>query len=163
MHNSTIWSKTQSLLVFYVYKTEEEFNEFRVSLDEVLNDCNVKRIKVVVLIKDLKQDILRNSLFAYISEKDIHFFTSELRKKAKNEFGYQLDIVRHTAFDLLLSFGEPTPKVLKWLMKIQVKERIGVNINGLKTFDLILQSSKSSISDSVTFTRDTLIKIKKEE
>jgi len=160
MSESTIWSRTQSLLVFYVFSTYEDFQQFRVSLDNVLHESNVKRLKVVVLIKDVKQNVLKHSLFSYIAENDIHFFTLELKKKAKNEFGYQLDVVRHSAFDLLICFGKPTTKVLKWLMKIEVKEKIGVNTEGLDLFDLNLNSSSESIQNSVLFVRDTLQKIK---
>jgi len=160
MSNSTIWSRTQSLLIFYVFKTDKEFNEFRAALDIVLNESNVRRLKVVVLIKDLNENILRHSLFSYISERDIHFFNIELKKKAKNEFGYQLDIARHSAYDLLLSFGEPSPKVLKWLNKIEINKKIGINMDGLKTFNLNLESTSQSVTDCVLFTRDTLQKIK---
>jgi hypothetical protein len=162
MSESTIWSRTQSLLVFYVFSTYEDFQSFRISLDKVLDESNVKRLKVVVLIKDLKQNVLKHSLFSYITEKDIHFFTLELKKRAKNEFGQQLEVVRHSAFDVLLCFGRPTTKVMKWLMKIEVKEKIGVNVEGLDLFDLNLNlnSSSESIQNSVLFVRDTLQKIK---
>ena len=160
MNESTIWSRTQSLLVFYVFTTYEDFQSFRISLDKVLDESNVKRLKVVVLIKDMKQNVLKHSLFSYITEKDIHFFTLELKKKAKNEFGDQLDVVRHSAFDLMICFGKPTSRVLKWLTKIDVKERIGVNSERLDLFNLNLDSSSESIQNSVLFVRDTLQKIK---
>lgn len=160
MNESTIWSRVQSLLVFYVFTTYEDFQSFRISLDKVLDESNVKRLKVVVLIKDMKQNVLKHSLFSYITEKDIHFFTLELKKKAKNEFGDQLDVVRHSAFDLMICFGKPTSRVLKWLTKIDVKERIGVNSERLDLFNLNLDSSSESIQNSVLFVRDTLQKIK---
>ena len=159
MHSSSIWSRTKSLLVLYVFRTEKEFNEFRIALDLILNESDIKRIKIIVLIKDKSQDVLKHSLFSYISEEDIHFFTLELKKKAKNEFGYHLDIARHTAFDLLLCFGKPTKKVLKWLLKIKIQQRIGVNTEGLETFNLNLQSTSKRMKEQVFFTRDTLDKI----
>jgi hypothetical protein len=159
MPSSTIWSRSQSLLVLYVFKTEKEFNEFRSALDLVLNESNIKRIKIIVLIEDKNQEVLRHSLFSYISEEDIHFFTLELKKKAKNELGYHLDIARHTVFDLLLCFGKPTKKVLKWILKIQIQQRIGINSEGLETFNLNLQSTSKLVKEQVFFTKNTLDKI----
>jgi len=159
MQKESIWNRTQSLLVFYVFTTYDDFQSFRNDLDKVLDQSNVKRLKVVVLIKDLKENVLKHSLFSYITEKDIHFFTLELKKKAKNEFGFQLDIIRHTAFDLILCYGLPSTKVLKWLFKIEAKERIGINVQDCKLFDLKLNSFSDSKSGFVSFTREMLLKI----
>ncbi len=154
-----IWESTKSLLVFYVFSSHEDFQAFRASLDSVLIDSNVKRLKVIILISDPKEDVLKHSLFSYLLEKDIAIFGNKIKKRSKQEGQEDLDIIRGTHFDLFTCFGYPSKKVMKWLSKINTTRRIGINTNDSDFFDINLQSSIDSIDKSVNFTSEMLNKI----
>ena len=154
-----IWDNTKSLLVFYVFTNHDDFQSFRSSLDAVLIESNVKRLKVIILISDPKVDVLKHSLFSYLLEKDISIFSNKIKKRSKVEGQEDLEIIRGTHFDLFLCFGYPSKKVLKWLTKINVTRKIGVNTDDADFFDINLQSSIDSIDKSVNFTSEMLNKI----
>lgn len=158
-NQKSIWEKTKSLLVFYVFADHEEFHQFRSSLDAVLIESNVKRLKVIILISDPKESVLKHSLFTYFSEKDLSLFGNKIKKRAKIEGQEDLDIIRDTHFDLFVCFGNPSNKVLKWLEKINAERKIGVNSAGQSFFDMNLISGIDSINNSVIFASKMLNKI----
>ncbi len=155
----TIWSATKSLLVFYVFDGHEEFNDFRKALDVALADSSVTRLKVIILIADPKENVLKHSLFTYISEKSITLFGNKVKKKAQSEGEENLEMVISTHYDLFLSFGTPSPKVMKWLTKVNATRKIAINADDHPLFDVNLASSFESIEKSVNFTIDMLNKI----
>ena len=155
----TIWGNTKSLLVFYVFKNHEDFQDFRVSLDEVLNKSEVKRLKVIILINDPKENVLKHSLFSYLLNKDISFFGNKIKKNAKGEGQEDLEIIIGSHFDLFLCFGLPSQKVMKWLGKSKATKRIGVDASDSDFFDVNLQSSGATMGKIVNFTVEMLNKI----
>ena len=156
---NSIWKKTKSLLVFYVFTDHEEFQQFRESLDAVLIDSNVKRLKVIILITNPKESVLKHSLFTYFCEKDLSLFGNKIKKSAIIEAQEDVDSIRDTHFDLFVCFGKPSTKVLKWLEKINATRRIGVNSEGQSFFDLNFISSIDSIDNGVVFASEMLNKI----
>ena len=155
----SIWESSKSLLVFYVFTNTENFQEVRNSLDLVLNDSNIKRLKVIILIQNPKEIVLKHSLFSYISENDISFFGNRIKKKSKVEMGDNLENIISSQFDLFLSFGAPTRKVMNWLTKLEAIKKIGINGNEHLFFDMNLKSCNESIDNSVIFTVNMLNKI----
>lgn len=155
----SIWERSKSLLVFYVFENHEEFKLFRDSLDEVLIDSSIKRLKVIILIRDPKESVLKHSLFAYFCEKDIAVFGNKIKKRSKNDGGEDLDIIRGTQFDLFLCFGCFSTKVLKWLTLINATKKIGINSEENSFFDMNLKSSNGFTDKSVIFTIEMLNKI----
>lgn len=155
----SIWENTKSLLIFYVHEGHEEFNAFRFSLDDVLNDSNVKRLKVIIQINDPKDNVLKHSLFSYITDKDLALFGNKLKKKTLIDGQENLEIIRSTHFDLFMCFGTPSPKVQKWLTGINTTRKIAVNSNDDPFFDMNLHNSIDSMDNSVNFAIEMLNKI----
>ncbi len=155
----SIWESSKSLLVFYVFTNAENFQEFRTSLDLVLNESNIKRLKVIILKQNTKEIILQHSLFSYISENDVSFFGNKIKKRSKVDMGDNLENIISTQFDLFLCFGSPTAKVMRWLTKLDATKKVGVNGNEHLFFDMNLKSCNESIDNSVIFTVNMLNKI----
>ncbi|GEM_PF-6245838 len=155
----SIWQRSKSLLVFYVFENHDEFKSFRESLDEVLIESSIKRLKVIILIRDPKESVLKHSLFAYFCEKDIAVFGNKIKKRSKNDQGDDLDIIRGTHFDLFVCFGCYSPKALKWLTLINATSKIGVNSEEASFFDMNLKSSFEYVDKSVIFAVKMLDKI----
>lgn len=155
----SIWENTRSLLIFYVHEGHEEFNTFRFSLDDALNDSNVKRLKVIIQIKDPKDSVLKHSLFSYITDKDIALFGNKLKKKTLIDGQENLEIIRSTHFDLFMCFGTPSKKVQKWLAGVNTTRKIAINSNENSFFDMNLHSSIDSMDNCVNFAIEMLNKI----
>ena len=159
MCKETIWERTKSLLVFYVFSDHDDFQHFRASLDSALIESNVKRLKVIIQVNDPKEAVLKHSLFSYISDKDLNFLTNKIKKKAIVEGQENIENIRDTEYDLFLCFGTPTPKILKWLTKVNSTRKIGVNTENYPLFDMNLQSAANSTDNYVNFTSEMLNKI----
>lgn len=155
----SIWENARSLLIFYVHESHEEFNVFRFSLEDVLNDSNVKRLKVIIQIKDPKDSVLKHSLFSYITDKDLALFGNKLKKKTLVDGSENLEIIRSSHFDLFMCFGTPSKKVQKWLTGINTTRRIAINSNDDPFFDMNLHSSIDSMENNVNFAIKMLNKI----
>ncbi|MBI1836657.1 MAG: hypothetical protein HYR91_05275 [Flavobacteriia bacterium] len=157
MKNS-IWEKSKSLVVFYIYTTEIEFSLFKKTLDQNVTDSNIKELKVIVLILDKNEMVEKHSLYNYFSEKDISFW-GKIKKKNKVVGDDDIEALRQKYFDLLICLGTPTPKVAKWINGFSIPNRIGVNCENEDYFLLNLKSSLNSIQEMLNFAVSTLRKI----
>jgi hypothetical protein len=156
----SIWGRAKSLVVFYVFKDPDDFQEFRVALDAALIDTSITRLKVMIQVQDRKEVVLRHSLFSYITEKDLSYLTNSVKKRKTAEGEESLENIRSSHFDLLICFGSPSKKVGRWLTKMKVDRKIGVNSDFNSFFDLNLQSSADNPLTFVGFTTETLNRIK---
>lgn len=155
----SIWENTKSLLIFYVHSGHDEFNAFRFSLDDVLNESNVRRLKVIIQITDPKDSVLKHSLFSYITDKDLAIFGNKLKKKTPIDGQEDLEVIISTHFDLFMCYGTPSKKVMKWLTKANSTRKIAVNSHESSFFDMNLSSSIDSMDNTVNFAIEMLNKI----
>lgn len=155
----SIWRNTKSLLVFYVYIGHEEFNDFRASLDSLLIESNIKRLRVIIQIADPKDSVLKHSLFSYISDRDIALLGNKLKKRTLVDGQENVEMIISTHFDLFMCFGSPSKKIIKWLSKVNTIRKIGINTDNHPFFDMNFKSSIESMDKSVSFAINTLNKI----
>lgn len=158
-NQQSIWERTKSLLVFYVFTDHDDFQLFRSSLDSVLIESNVRRLKVIIQVKDTKEVVLKHSLFSYISDNDLSYFGNTIKKKSVVEGQENIENIRDDEYDLFLCFGTPTKKILKWLAKVNSLKKVGVNTENYPLFDMNLQSAANSMGNYVNFTSEMLNKI----
>ena len=106
MKVKNIWSSTQSLLVVFNYKDDDQLRDFRKSLDLMLNNSQVGRLVIVVNIpKEIdKATLPPHFLIYYNSPNDYTFFG-----KMKDVL---LQTELHKNYDLLINFDTPNDKVM---------------------------------------------------
>jgi hypothetical protein len=152
MKAKNIWSSTQSLLVVFNYKDDDQLRDFRKSLDLMLNNSQVGRLVIVVNIpkeKD-KATLPPHFLIYYNSPNDYTFFG-----KMKDVL---LQTELHKNYDLLINFDKPNEKVLSILKDSHIKKKVIVNAED-SFFDLSLNSAFEKPNEMLNFVTTTLEKI----
>ncbi|MEY3237297.1 MAG: hypothetical protein RI883_1398 [Bacteroidota bacterium] len=96
---SNIWLGIKKLAVVFPYRSEENYKEYRSALDKLLNDSNVKEVKLIVVIPEtLKRETLRpHVLIHFLSPKDMNFMG-----KIKDEY---LKTILSEKYDALIGSG----------------------------------------------------------
>lgn len=158
VQTSNIWNQTKNLLIVYVYKNQEDFDQFKVMIYDTIENSNVKELKVFVLTSTNKKEIVKYSLFNYFSENDISIF-GKIKKKNNIIGDDNLEGLKKSHFDTLISFGTPSVKVLKWMKDFSIKNRVSVNCENKTFFQLNLKNQSDSIGEMINFTVSTLKKI----
>ncbi len=152
MKVKNIWSSTQSLLVVFNYKDDDQLRDFRKSLDLMLNNSQVGRLVIVVNIpKEIdKATLPPHFLIYYNSPNDYTFFG-----KMKDVL---LQTELHKNYDLLINFDTPNDKVMMILKDSHIKKKVIVNAED-SFFDLSLSSAIEKPSEMLNFVTTTLEKI----
>jgi hypothetical protein len=152
MKAKNIWSSTQSLLVVFNYKDDDQLRDFRKSLDLMLNNSQVGRLVIVVNIpKEIdKATLPPHFLIYYNSPNDYTFFG-----KMKDVL---LQTELHKNYDLLINFDTPNDKVMVILKDSHIKKKVIVNAED-SFFDLSLTSAIEKPSEMLNFVTTTLEKI----
>ena len=152
MKVKNIWSSTQSLLVVFNYKDDDQLRDFRKSLDLMLNNSQVGRLVIVVNIpKEIdKATLPPHFLINYNSPNDYTFFG-----KMKDVL---LQTELHKNYDLLINFDTPNDKVMMILKDSHIKKKVIVNAED-SFFDLSLSSAIEKPSEMLNFVTTTLEKI----
>jgi hypothetical protein len=152
MKAKNIWSSTQSLLVVFNYKDDDQLRDFRKSLDLMLNNSQVGRLVIVVNIpKEIdKATLPPHFLIYYNSPNDYTFFG-----KMKDVL---LQTELHKNYDLLINFDTPNDKVMVILKDSHIKKKVIVNAED-SFFDLSLSSAIEKPSEMLNFVTTTLEKI----
>ena len=152
MKAKNIWSSTQSLLVVFNYKDDDDLRDFRKSLDLMLNNSRVGRLVIVVNIpKEIdKATLPPHFLIYYNSPNDYTFFG-----KMKDVL---LQTELHKNYDLLINFDKPNEKVLSILKDSHIKKKVIVNAED-SFFDLSLNSAFEKPNEMLNFVTTTLEKI----
>ena len=152
MKVKNIWSSTQSLLVVFNYKDDDQLRDFRKSLDLMLNNSQVGRLVIVVNIpKEIdKATLPPHFLIYYNSPNDYTFFG-----KMKDVL---LQTELHKNYDLLINFDTPNDKVMVILKDSHIKKKVIVNAED-SFFDLSLSSAIEKPSEMLNFVTTTLEKI----
>ena len=152
MKVKNIWSSTQSLLVVFNYKDDDQLRDFRKSLDLMLNNSQVGRLVIVVNIpKEIdKATLPPHFLIYYNSPNDYTFFG-----KMKDVL---LQTELHKNYDLLINFDTPNDKVMMILKDSHIKKKVIVNAED-SFFDLSLSSAFDKPNEMLNFVTTTLEKI----
>jgi len=152
MKVKNIWSSTQSLLVVFNYKDDDQLRDFRKSLDLMLNNSQVGRLVIVVNIpKEIdKATLPPHFLIYYNSPNDYTFFG-----KMKDVL---LQTELHKNYDLLINFDTPNDKVMLILKDSHIKKKVIVNAED-SFFDLSLSSAFEKPNEMLNFVTTTLEKI----
>ena len=152
MKVKNIWSSTQSLLVVFNYKDDDQLRDFRKSLDLMLNNSQVGRLVIVVNIpKEIdKATLPPHFLIYYNSPNDYTFFG-----KMKDVL---LQTELHKNYDLLINFDTPNDKVMMILKDSHIKKKVIVNAED-SFFDLSLSSAFEKPNEMLNFVTTTLEKI----
>lgn len=154
MTDQTIWSKANSVIVFYSYKDQVEFERFRKSFDSIIKKNALMNSYFVVFVDvNVSKSILPiNSYFIYLSKKDINLFGKLKNKADANKI--------EKKFDLMLVYGEINDKFLRIIRKTKAGRRVGGNTTDKISLDIKLHSNSEGIEQITNFTREILEKIK---
>lgn len=152
MTKKNIWSSSQSLMVVFDYKDDDQLKEFRKALDKMLNNSQIGRLIIIVNIpKDLDKTTLPpHFLIYYTSPNDYSFFG-----KLKD---VQLEAELRKTYDLLIWFDEPQEKLLNEARNAHFNRKVIVNSEH-SYFDLSLTSSHENPDEMLNFVTSTLEKI----
>lgn len=149
---SNIWLGIKKLVVVFPYSSEENYKEYRSALDKLLNDSNVKEVKLIVVIPEtLKRETLRpHVLIHFLSPKDMNFMG-----KIKDEY---LKTILSEKYDALIWLEVEDKKIAKILSPLRAKLKIGVNTS-FDFFTIQVNSNSNNPSEIVNFAKNTLEKI----
>lgn len=149
---SNIWMEIKKLVVVFPYGSEENYKKYRSALDKLLNDSNVKEVKLIVVIPEmLKRETLKpHVLIHFLSPKDMNFMG-----KIKDEY---LKTILSEKYDALIWLEVEDKKIEKILSPLRAKWKIGVNTS-FDFFTIQVNSNSNNPSEIVNFAKNTLEKI----
>ena len=109
MTKKNIWSSSQSLMVIFDYKDDDQLKEFRKALDKMLNNSQIGRLIIIVNLKDVQLEAeMRKTydLLIWFDEPQ-----EKLLNEAKNAYFNRKVIVNaeHSYFDLSLNSSHENP------------------------------------------------------
>ncbi len=144
--------ETKRLLVVFPYRNEENFRQYRLALDALLNESNVVSVNIIVTLpKEIKKENLQqHKLIHYVSPKDFSLF-----KKIKDEL---LLTALVQPYDILVWLESDDEKIAKLLSKLYVKRKIGVNTE-LDLFSIRVVCQSKNPSEILNFAKNALEKI----
>ncbi len=150
--STNIWMETKRLLVVFPYRNEENFRQYRLALDALLNESNVVSVNIIVTLpKEIKKENLQqHKLIHYVSPKDFSLF-----KKIKDEL---LLTALVQPYDILVWLESDDEKIAKLLSKLYVKRKIGVNTE-LDLFSIRVVCQSKNPSEILNFAKNALEKI----
>ena len=151
MENS-IWERTQSLLLVFSYENDEQLRQFRLALDNLLNQSNVKDLIIIVNVpKEVDKNTLPPHFLIYYNSPNDYNFWGKLKD-------VQLEAELRKTFDMLLWFGGTEPRIFSHVMKVPLKQKVIVN-NANNKFDIHLNSETDEPTEMLNFVVRTLTKI----
>ena len=153
MNQPTLWTKANSVIVYYTYKDNDEFERFRNSFDAIIKKNALMNSYFVVFVDDetTKARLPINSYFIYLHKKDFNFFNRIKNKADKNRL--------ETNVDLLLVYGDIDRKYHRLVNKTKANTRVVSKTHEKIDYDIKLNASKDGIEQIANFTREILEKI----
>jgi hypothetical protein len=152
MREKNIWNATRSLLVVFNYEDDKQLNEFRKSLDKMLNVSNVDRLIIVVNIsKEVDKNTLPPHFLIYYNSPNDFTFWGKLKD-------VQLEAELKQDFDIIIWFGNLERPLFKEIQNVNCKRKIVVNEHN-NHFDLQLNAESSEPAEMLNFVIHTLEKI----
>lgn len=152
MKEKNIWSSSQSLLVIFDYKNDDQLRDFRKALDKMLSSSQINRLVIVVNVpKEIDKTTLPpHFLIYYHSPNDYTFF-------GKMKDG-QLATELIKNYDLLINFETPNDKIMDFIKTTYFKKKIIINAKN-SFFDVSLTAAQDDPFAMLDFITNTLEKI----
>ena len=152
MKLKNIWSSSQSLLVIFDFKDNEQLSNFRKALDKMLNSSQVNRLVIVVnLPKEIDKATLPPHFLIYYNSPNDYTFFGKMKDM-------QLETELNKNYDLLIYFDQPNDKIMDQLKKAHINKKVIVNSQDA-FFDLSLTSAIEKPDEMLNFVTSTLEKI----
>ena len=152
MKLKNIWSSSQSLLVIFDFKDNEQLSNFRKALDKMLNSSQVNRLVIVVnLPKEVDKATLPPHFLIYYNSPNDYTFFGKMKDM-------QLETELNKNYDLLIYFDQPNDKIMDQLKKAHINKKVIVNSQDA-FFDLSLTSAIEKPDEMLNFVTSTLEKI----
>lgn len=152
MKLKNIWSSSQSLLVIFDFKDNEQLSNFRKALDKMLNSSQVNRLVIVVnLPKEIDKATLPPHFLIYYNSPNDYTFFGKMKDM-------QLETELNKNYDLLIYFDQPNDKIMDQLKKAHINKKVIVNSQDAY-FDLSLTSAIEKPDEMLNFVTSTLEKI----
>ena len=152
MKLKNIWSSSQSLLVIFDFKDNEQLSNFRKALDKMLNSSQVNRLVIVVNIpKEVDKSTLPPHFLIYYNSPNDYTFFGKMKDM-------QLETELNKNYDLLIYFDQPNDKIMDQLKKAHINKKVIVNSQDA-FFDLSLTSAIEKPDEMLNFVTSTLEKI----
>jgi hypothetical protein len=152
MKLKNIWSSSQSLLVIFDFKDNDQLSNFRKALDKMLNSSQVNRLVIVVnLPKEVDKATLPPHFLIYYNSPNDYTFFGKMKDM-------QLETELNKNYDLLIYFDQPNDKIMDQLKKAHIKKKVIVNSQDT-FFDLSLTSAIEKPDEMLNFVTSTLEKI----
>lgn len=152
MKLKNIWSSSQSLLVIFDFKDNEQLSNFRKALDKMLNSSQVNRLVIVVNIpKEVDKATLPPHFLIYYNSPNDYTFFGKMKDM-------QLETELNKNYDLLIYFDQPNDKIMDQLKKAHINKKVIVNSQDA-FFDLSLTSAIEKPDEMLNFVTSTLEKI----
>ncbi|MBM3451821.1 MAG: hypothetical protein FJX84_01635 [Bacteroidetes bacterium] len=151
MNENSIWSTTESLLIVLNCDDNEHMKDYKKALDRALNESNVEKLTIVVL---LPKEVDKNSMtphfvIYYISPTDFNFFGRLKDVQLLDEFKLN--------FDTLIWFGDDSHRIFSYIKKIDFQNKIGVNATRA-FFEMHLKADIDNPASAIEFIHDVLTK-----
>jgi hypothetical protein len=152
MKLKNIWSSSQSLLVIFDFKDNDQLSNFRKALDKMLNSSQVNRLVIVVnLPKEVDKATLPPHFLIYYNSPNDYTFFGKMKDM-------QLETELNKNYDLLIYFDQPNDKIMDQLKKAHINKKVIVNSQDA-FFDLSLTSAIEKPDEMLNFVTSTLEKI----
>jgi len=148
----TIWDSTTSLLLVFSFENESQLHAFRVALDKIVLESNVKHLIIIVTLpKEVDKNTLPPDFLIYYNSPNDFSFLGKLKD-------IQLEAELQKSYDLLLWFGSTEQRIFSEVMKVKTKRKVLVNQTHGK-FDIHLNSESDQPAEILNFVVKTLTKI----
>lgn len=151
MNEKSIWSTTDSLLIVLNCDNDDQLRGYKKALDKALNDSNVEKLTIVVLLpKDVdKNTMTPHFVIYYVSPTDFNFFGKLKDVQLLDEFKLH--------YDTLIWFGDDSHRIFSYIKKIRYTNRIAVNA-ARSYFEMHLKADLDNPPVAIEFVHDVLTK-----
>lgn len=152
MSRTSIWEQTNSIVVVWSYKDEQQMRAFVKAIDHFLLQKKFAQTLIIVNVpKDLdKKNLPPHFLIYYNSPADYSMFG-----KLKD---IQLDAELHKNYDLLIWNGSQDVKIYQALQATKINKRLLLNAEGTN-FDLQIDTAQTEAHAQLQYIQQTLERI----
>jgi hypothetical protein len=145
-----IWDSLSKVALFVSYESMEQLESYKKAM--IVAGLLVENCSIIAVVQNKKQlESLKNSAnLIFFHEKEISFLGKNKNELAKEVFS--------KSFDLQMSVGDTTKKMMKQSVQVKAKFRIGLNTKQ-GFFDINLQSEDASPSHLINFAKSITEKL----
>lgn len=148
----SVWEQIRRVLVVIEFNTLDQVKSYRQALKDAGLNVHECRILAVVDSKKEKEALSEFTSVVYISPQEYSFLGT-----LKNEDAAKLF---NSKFDTVIQVYSIHKRVRKSVSRIKPILKIGLNVDEVKEYDIVLKSESESPSHLLGFVKQTLEKIK---